>query len=465
MSEENKNENIEKVTSKKVMKKYKDGSRKLVRRYSDGREEVLEEYPPESTAPVKDEKTEAKAEVKAESNKEEKKEPENKAEEKPQKKEKLPDGAKKIMRKYKDGSKKLVLKYEDGREEILKVIPPEGGAAKAPARTAAVTAAQRVSTAPRADAPKRKRVSLDSQKARGGWLFVAPFIIGLVLIYLPIILDSIRFSFVTVSLNATGGGYSIAFAGLENYREALFVDAYFVQTLTTGITSLLMDIPAIVIFSLFMAVLLNEKMMGRAVFRAIFFIPVILSTGLIDRLDVNNTMMNYMQDTSKSIDTGSGTDVVNSVVTATDLKWMFESMKVGTGITEYIVSLMNNIYGIINRSGVQMLVYLAGLQSISPAIYESCQIDGASKWESFWKITIPMISPMILVNAVYTVIDALTSSSNSVMMYVEDVYNSNGTAGYVLSSAMSWLYFLAVIAIVAVVAAILSAFIFYQRRD
>ena len=449
MSEENKNEN---VSSKKIKRRFKDGTVKIIRKYEDGREEVLEVIPPaapEEPAKESAEKTENKEPEKAEAKAEEKKPAD--------------DGSKKIKRKYKDGTEKIIRKYPDGREEIIKVIPPAAGAAKA--KPAATVRRQTVREQPKQAAPKKRHVSLDAQKARGGWLFVAPFIIGLVLIYMPMILDSIRFSFVTVSLNSTGGGYSIAFAGLENYREALFVDAFFVKELTTGITSLILDIPAIVIFSLFMAVLLNEKMMGRAVFRAIFFIPVILSTGLIDRLDVNNTMMNYMADTSNSIDTGSGTDVVNKVVSATDLQWMFQSMKVGKEIATYIVQLMNNIYNIINRSGVQMLVYLAGLQSISPSIYESCQIDGASKWESFWKITIPMISPMILVNAIYTVIDALTSSSNSVMMYVEDVYNSNGTAGYVLSSAMSWLYFLAVIAIVAVVALVLSVFIFYQRRD
>ncbi|MBR4881613.1 MAG: sugar ABC transporter permease, partial [Clostridia bacterium] len=221
--------------------------------------------------------------------------------------------------------------------------------------------------------------------------------------------------------------------------------------------------PAIVIFSLFMAVLLNQKMMGRAVFRAIFFIPVILCTGLIDKIDASNTLSEYMQNTTSSIDTGSGTDTVNAIVNATDIQWMFSSMKVGTELVDYVVQIMNNIYDIINRSGVQMLIFLAGLQSVSPAIYESCDIDGASAWETFWKVTIPMVSPMILVNAVYTVIDALTSADNSVMSFISGVYN--GAGGQELSSAMSWMYFMIVLALIGIVAAVLSAFIFYQRRD
>ena len=110
-----------------------------------------------------------------------------------------------------------------------------------------------------------------------------------------------------------------------------------------------------------------------------------------------------------------------------------------------------------------MLIFLSGLQSISPAIYESCSIDGASGWETFWKITLPMVSPMILVNSIYTVIDAFTSADNQVMAYISQVYEEAN--GNVLSSAMSWMYFLVVILIIAAVAGLLGSFIFYQRRD
>ena len=110
-----------------------------------------------------------------------------------------------------------------------------------------------------------------------------------------------------------------------------------------------------------------------------------------------------------------------------------------------------------------MLIFLAGLQSISPAIYEACKIDGATGWETFWKITFPMISPMILVNAVYTIIDAFTTESNTVMSYIEKV--QSGQNGDVRSTAMSWIYFLIVVAILGAVAGIMSMFVFYQRKD
>ena len=233
------------------------------------------------------------------------------------------------------------------------------------------------------------------------------------------------------------------------------------QTLVLGIQELLFDIPAIIIFSLFMAVLLNQKMAGRAVFRAIFFIPVILSTGLMESINQQNIIAEIGEDTG-SMD-ASGESATADLVSAIDIEYLFANMKVGTEIVDYVVKAINNIYDIVNRSGVQMLIFLAGLQSISPAIYESCQIDGASSWETFWKITFPMISPMILVNGVYTIIDSFTTDSNTVMKFIASEYTK--TNGNVISSAMSWVYFLIVMLIVGIVAAIFSTVVFYQKKD
>ncbi len=312
----------------------------------------------------------------------------------------------------------------------------------------------------------RRIASLDKRKAKSGWIFVLPFVIGFVVIYLPIIINSVIYSFSEFETIAAidGGGFILHNVGFANYQTALATGGEFRDILSSGLTQLVIDVPAIVIFSLFLAVILNEKMVGRAAFRAILFVPVILQTGLIAEIDAANELLKQMNDTSSSIETGaaSGTSV-DQIVSATDISWLFSSMKVGTELVEIVLGLINRIYEIINRCGVQMLIFLAGLQSISPAIYESCDIDGATTWETFWKITVPMISPMILVNTVYTVIDAFTSSSNVVMSYISKIYS--GAGGYVLSAAMSWIYFLLVIGCIALVVAVLSAFIFYQRRD
>ena len=323
-----------------------------------------------------------------------------------------------------------------------------------------MTNASTVKNAP----PKKRRrsVSLDKRKARAGWLFILPFLIGFIVIYLPVIFDSIKYSFHEIQI-LPGGGYMLKFVGWENYQKALFEDPGFVRTLTSGVQQLVFDIPAIVIFSLFMAVLLNQNMFGRAAFRAIFFVPVILSTGLIDQIDQSNQLLSYMSDTTRGIDTGTGKDTVTQIVSVADLSMLFNNMQVGNDLLKYVSQYVNQIYNIINRSGVQMRIFLAGLQSISPAIYESCSIDGASAWETFWKITFPMISPMILANTIYTVIDSFTSQSNQVMNYISGVYREAGMQ--TVSTAMSWMYFLIVIGLIAAVTAILSAYIFYQKRD
>ena len=309
---------------------------------------------------------------------------------------------------------------------------------------------------------RSKGASLQARKARAGWFFVLPFILGFVLVYIPIIFDSIKYSFHEIDI-LTGGGYELVWAGLDNYIAA-FGDSTFVETLINGISGLLIDIPTILLFSLFIAILLNQKMIGRAAFRAIFFIPVLLTTGLIASIDAANSLGEMMDSSGGGIDTGSGSSGAAEIVSATDLQSLFSNMVVGGELATYVTTVVNNIFDIVNRSGVQMLIFLAGLQGISPSIYESCQMEGASPWETFWKITLPMISPMILVNAIYTVIDSFTSDNNEVMAYVNEVYNRPGD-GNVLSSAMAWMYFLMVMVIVALVVLIVSRFVFYQKKD
>ena len=311
----------------------------------------------------------------------------------------------------------------------------------------------------------RKASSLDKRKARSGWIFVLPFLIGFVFVYFPILFDSIKLSFYEMNV-LQGGGYQLIPVYFENYEEALFRNPDFVQTLVAGLGEMIFEIPAILIFSLFMAVLLNQKMAGRALFRAIFFIPVIVSTGIMESIEAQNLMSDMVNEGTGINDGSQQMTGGNSIVSANDIQsiaGLFSNMMVGSELALMVVDWVNNIFNIVNRSGVQMLIFLSGLQSISPAIYESCQIDGATAWETFWKITFPMISPMILVNAIYTVIDSFTTESNTIMTFIDSIYKQPG--GDSLSSAMSWMYFLIVILIVAVVAAICSAFVFYQRRN
>ncbi len=304
---------------------------------------------------------------------------------------------------------------------------------------------------------KKKIASLERRKARAGWLFILPFLIAFAIIYIPMLWSSLSVSFYETQFVA-GIGNQEVFIGFKNYTDAFLVDKDFTQTLVEGLGQMAFDIPAILIFSLFMAVMLNQKMAGRAAFRAIFFLPVILSTGFFAGIEAYGGSIEGEED---SIDTGEEESTTDQLVSSMDLQILFSSMKVGSGLVEYVTEAINNIYDIVNRAGVQMLIFLAALQSISPAIYEACRIDGATSWETFWKITFPMISPMILVNGVYTIIDAFTAESNTIMSYISTVFTNDEE----MSTAMSWIYFGIVILVVALIASILSAFVFYGRKN
>ena len=301
--------------------------------------------------------------------------------------------------------------------------------------------------APAKTAPvkKKKIASLDRRKARAGWLFVLPFLIGLVLIYVPIIYESIKQTFYLY--RAVGDGVDVkTFVGFQNYREVLWGEkASFLETLLTGLKDMAFDIPAILIFSLFVAVILNQKMVGRAAFRAIFFLPVIVTTGMMASI-----MTASYGSSAEAVDLGGAAETSAEKLASTMaieklLERIFTSLGFGAGLVTYIASTVSSISDIVNRSGVQILIFLAALQSISPAIYESCQIDGATSWETFWKVTFPMVSPMILVNAVYTIIDSFTVDSNVVMRAIDATYLNSSQHE---SAAMGWMYFLVVLLIV-----------------
>ena len=313
---------------------------------------------------------------------------------------------------------------------------------------------------------KRRKRSLEKRKARAGYLFVLPFILGILLIYLPLLIDSVWFSFsefATETIEVVDENGVITYVnqnitkgvGFLYYSQA-FSDQGFYTALLESVQQMLFEVPAVIIFSLFIAVVLNQKMLGRAAFRAIFFVPVIISTGVMASINAGDALKDAIQNgvNDGSAAESGGTEIISML----DVQALFANMKVGTELVGYVVGLVNDIYNIINYSGVQMLIFLAGLQSISPSIYEACQIEGATGWETFWKVTFPMISPMILVNAVYTVIDAFTRTDSPATKIARE-------AGEGLGGAMSWIYFLVVAVILLIVGGIASSFVFYQRRD
>lgn len=325
-------------------------------------------------------------------------------------------------------------------------------------------------TAPASVQPKKKRrgASLIERRNRCGWIFILPFLIGIVLIYAAVIYESFIYSFAQYNAIPAikGGGYSLTWVGFDNFAKQLMATVddegkTFIELIFTSFAQQIIDIVIIIMLSLFVAVLLNQKMIGRTAFRAIFFIPVVVGAGIIAKIDgVGNTILQSMMSTD-GIDMGTANDTGN-IVSAMDMTMMLQGLGIGGSIVTVLTDLVNNIYNIVNRSGVQMLIFLSGLQSISPSIYESCQMEGATAWETFWKITFPMISPMILVNAFYTIIDSFTAESNEVMQAIINISPDGVPSG--LQSAAAWTYFAVVIIALGLVALIASKFVFYNRK-
>ena len=319
---------------------------------------------------------------------------------------------------------------------------------------------------------KKQGLSLTTKKALSGWLFVLPFIIGIIFIYAPIVVDSVMYSFSSNSSVLQGEG--LENVGFDNYRE-LFSPTdpavekmQFTTSLIHGFRDLVIQIPAIVIFALFMAIILNQNMKGRGFFRAIFFLPVILGAGIIDQLQTtSNFLQNAEGMAGSGMDGGAEASGGGGIVSSLDVEMLLSNIKLGTELVDIVTMLINSIFDIVSRSGVQMLIFLSGLQSISPAIYESCQVEGATAWETFWKITLPMISPMILVNAVYTIIDMFTAADNRVMRAITQMLNGSGDMPQSpgLGAAMGWTYIGVILVVIVVIALILKSVVFYQRRD
>jgi ABC-type sugar transport system permease subunit len=157
-------------------------------------------------------------------------------------------------------------------------------------------------------------------------------------------------------------------------------------------------------------------------------------TGIVTKMDTNTTMQSVL--TTNDLATGAST---SSGLSLTDIQTALQGMSIGTGAIEFIIKFIDDIYSVVNNSGVQIILMLASLQSISPSVYEAASIEGATGWESFWKITLPMVAPVVFVCAIYTVIDQMSASTNSIMLLI---VKTTENSGYGLASAMAWIFLL-----------------------
>ncbi len=288
------------------------------------------------------------------------------------------------------------------------------------------------------------------QKALLGFLFVLPWLLGFIFFFIIPLVNSFRYSL--SKIEASSSGMKISFIGFENYINALTVNTSFNRTLTESIINMVVNVPLIVIFSLFLAVLLNQKFIGRSIARSIFFLPVILASGVIMTLETSS-LVQAVNDQNQ----GSGGAI--HALGAYELAGLMLDAGVSESIVNYLTSAVERIYQIVSQSGVQILIFLAGIQTIAPQLYEASKMEGATGYEAFWKITFPMVSPLILVNMIYTIIDSF--SRNEMTDLIKETGFANFDFG--LSSAMAWLYFVSIMLILLISSYIVSRKVFYQE--
>lgn len=282
-----------------------------------------------------------------------------------------------------------------------------------------------------------KRMTFKRREALYGFLFISPFLIGTVLLFAFPIYRSFHLSFSQI-VNVTT--YKLKSVGLLNYRKALFEDTSFVPMFLNITKTTLINTPLINIFAIFVAILLNRKMKGRAVFRAIIFLPVMLGSGFImQQLLGQNVDKNAME-------------MARGILLPEQVR-----LSLGPAVVSAVEVFLNSITLIMWKSGVQILIYLAGLQGISVSLYEAARVDSATSWEMFWLITLPMLSPMILLNMIYTIIDSFTDSSSALVNYILDMGFTRGN--FELSAAFSWIYFGFILLLIGVVFLLLWRFV------
>lgn len=294
-----------------------------------------------------------------------------------------------------------------------------------------------------------KVAGLQRRKAISGYLFIVPFIIGFLAFMVKPLFQSLYMSFCTVEVSPNG--IHNVFKGLANYIQAFTIDTEFNRLLVEEISRMCINSLAIMVFSFFVALILNQKFKGRALVRAIFFLPVILSSGVILGVESNNALLASVQNmVEETTSTTSVTDAIKSILLTSGI---------GASAFEKVFDIVDGIYDVAIASGIQIIIFLSGLQTISTNMYEAAAIEGCTAWESLWKITFPMISSLFLVNWIYTIVDFCMRSDNQVMEKISDQMIQYINYGF--ASAMSWIYFLIVIAIIGVSSFIISKGVYY----
>jgi len=294
---------------------------------------------------------------------------------------------------------------------------------------------------------RRGKLTLEEREACYGYLFLVPWALGFVFLFLGPLVTAIRMTFSKVAI--TNKGFSMDFVGLTNYINILTKESDFYKGLTNSVFTLLYQLPIITIFSFFIAVVINQKFRGRYFMRMVFFLPVIVASGAA--IDVLKSSIAAQQLGGSS----SGT-IYNSIALT---QIMIES-GFPNEMVSFVSRTVNQSFDLIWKCGIQILLFLAGLQSIAPQYYEAADVEGATGWEKFWKITFPLISPITLTVLFYTVVDSFLDFSNYVMKLIYWAQGQN--LQFERSTTMATIYFIVIFVICGILLAAASRWVFYH---
>lgn len=282
-----------------------------------------------------------------------------------------------------------------------------------------------------------------------GFSFTIPWVIGFIFLFLIPLIKTVLYSFSSISIGKSG--FELSFVGVRNYRATFSEDPNNLRMVLTSIGNVVVTVIVVVVFSLFLAILLNQDFRGRSLARVIFALPIIIASGVVIVLLKENVLQQNMgsSDTAATLFQGNG------------LLDFLKLMGLPDNIVGTFENILNNIFDMVWRSGMQIILFLSALQSIPSSSYEAAKIEGATVWESFWFVTFPMISPFLLVNIVYTIIDTFTDSTNTVM---SKIFSLVSGVEYEKAAAFSIVYFILVLLVVGLVYIIMNKRISYSER-
>lgn len=275
---------------------------------------------------------------------------------------------------------------------------------------------------------KKKRASIEARLGRSGFLFTLPWIIGFICFFLIPLVQSIMFSFSEVNIGV--GKFNLNFIGFENFKYIFKMDPDYFTNYKDAITQFVYQVPIIIVLSLALALILNQKFHGRLLARAIFFMPTIIAAGVV--------MQAFSIDTSATSNMSASSQSAY-FAGAIDFGEILMDLGLPMSMTEMISSYISDISTLIWSSGIQIILFISGFQSIPPQLYEVSKVEGANRWEEFWFITFPMMVNVLIVTLAYTIIDVMTSKSNPLMNQAYNLLSNNQI--YDRSAAMLWAYF------------------------